>query len=300
MSRSEQARGGRSRLAGLVGSGIGPSRTPFMHEAEGAAQGFAYVYRRIDLDALGLGPADLGDILRWAERLGFDGLNVTHPCKQAVIAQLDDLSPAAEAIGAVNTVVLANGRRIGHNTDGTGFLEAFRRGLPDVARERVVQLGAGGAGAAVAWALLEGGVRELFLFDLDRGRADALAARMAGRFPNARVRLVEDLASTLAAADGLVNTTPVGMAAYPGSPVPPVLLRPGLWVAEIVYFPLETELLRAARAAGCRTLDGSGMAVFQAVEAFRLFTGCEPDIERMHRHFAAAAESHDTNRGEDR
>lgn len=285
MSRSEQGRNGRSRLAGLVGSGIGPSRTPFMHEAEGAAQGFAYVYRRIDLDTLGLGPADLGDILRWAERMGFDGLNVTHPCKQAVIAQLDDLSPAAEAIGAVNTVVLANGRRIGHNTDGTGFLEAFRRGLPDVARERVVQLGAGGAGAAVAWALLEAGVRELFLFDLDRGRADALAARMAGRFPTARLRLVEDLAGALATADGLVNTTPVGMLAHPGLPLPAELLRPELWVADIVYFPLETELLRTARALGCRTLDGGGMAVFQAVRAFALFTGVEPDPERMRRHF---------------
>ncbi|MCS6879660.1 MAG: shikimate dehydrogenase [Geminicoccaceae bacterium] len=287
----------RSRLAGLVGAGIGPSRTPFMHEAEGAASGFPYVYRRIDLEALGLGLADLPAILAWAERLGFDGLNVTHPCKQAIVAHLDELAPAAEAIGAVNTVVFANGRRIGHNTDGTGFLEAFRRGLPDVARDRVVLIGAGGGGAAVAWALLQARVRQLRLFDRDAERARALAARMAARFPDRGLLCVGDLASALADADGLVNATPVGMAAYPGSPVPFELLRPELWVADIVYFPLETELLRAARARGCRTLDGSGMAVFQAVEAFRLFTGREPDVARMFRHFEAAALATDPNRG---
>lgn len=280
----------RTRLAGLVGAAIGPSRTPYMHEAEGAAQGIPYVYRRIDLEALGLGVQDLPAILAWAERFGFDGLNITHPCKQAVIAHLHALAPAARAIGAVNTVVFAQGQRIGHNTDGTGFLEAFRRGLPEVACDRVVLIGAGGGGAAVAWALLEAGVRTLLLFDRDHKRAHELAARMQGMFPARTVRASAELETALCGADGLVNATPVGMAAYPGTPVPLALLRPELWVADIVYFPLETELLRAARARGCRTLDGSGMAVFQAVEAFRLFTGREPDVARMFRHFAAAAE----------
>jgi shikimate dehydrogenase len=110
---------------------------------------------------------------------------------------------------------------------------------------------------------------------------------LAARFGAGRAVVVGDLAAEVAAADGLVNCTPVGMAKLPGTPLPVALLRPALWVAEIVYFPLETELLRAARAIGCRTLDGGGMAVFQAVGAFRLFTGLEPDAARMQRHFAA-------------
>ena len=105
------------------------------------------------------------------------------------------------------------------------------------------------------------------------------------RYGEGRAAAGRDLGPALAEADGLVNTTPVGMAKFPGSPVPPDLLRPGLWVSEIIYFPIETELLRRARALGCRTLDGGGMAVFQAVRAFELFTGVKPDAERMRRHF---------------
>jgi shikimate dehydrogenase len=219
--------------------------------------------------------------------MGFSGLNITYPCKQAVVPLLDQLSPDARALGAVNTVVLKDGQRVGHNTDCSGFAESFRRGLPDVRRDRVVQLGAGGAGAAVAHALLAEGVGRLAISDTDTPRAEALAADLTARFGAGRAVAVGDLVVEVAAADGLVNCTPVGMAKLPGTPLPVALLRPALWVAEIVYFPLETELLRAARAIGCRTLDGGGMAVFQAVGAFRLFTGLEPDAARMQRHFAA-------------
>ena len=274
-------------LAGLIGSGIQASRTPAMQEREGAEQGLRLIYRLVDLDVLRLGPEALGDLLISAERMGFSGLNITYPCKQAVVPLLDQLSPDARALGAVNTVVLKDGQRIGHNTDCSGFAESFRRGLPDVRRDRVVQLGAGGAGAAVAHALLAEGVGRLAISDTDTPRAEALATDLAARFGAGRAVAVHDLAAEVAAADGLVNCTPVGMAKLPGTPLPVALLRPALWVAEIVYFPLETELLRAARAIGCRTLDGGGMAVFQAVGAFRLFTGLEPDAARMQRHFAA-------------
>ena len=148
-----------SVLVGLVGAGIQASRTPSLHEREGARQGLRYVYKLIDLEALGLDASALPDILTAAQRFGFAGLNITHPCKQAVIPLLDDLSPDAAALGAVNTVVLKDGRRVGHNTDWWGFAESFRRELPDVRRERVVQFGAGGAGAAVAHALLTLGSR---------------------------------------------------------------------------------------------------------------------------------------------
>ena len=272
-------------LAGLIGAGIQASRTPALHEHEGDAQGLRYLYQLIDLDQLRLDSTALPDLLQAAERMNYTGLNITFPCKQAVIPLLDELSPEARGIGAVNTVVLKDGKRVGHNTDCLGFAEGFRRGLTDAARERVVQMGAGGAGAAVAHALLSEGVRQLTIFDVDRERAESLANNLNQHFGASRAQAGADLPRALAQADGLVNTTPMGMAKLPGTPVPAELLRKQMWVAEIVYFPLETELLRDARALGCRTLDGGNMAVFQAVKAFELFSGVVPDAQRMLEHF---------------
>ncbi|MDH0293243.1 shikimate dehydrogenase [Pseudomonas sp. GD04087] len=277
----------RTVLAGLIGAGIQASRTPALHEREGDAQGFRYLYRLIDLDTLGVDPGALPDLLAAAERMGYTGLNITFPCKQAVIPLLHELSDEARGIGAVNTVVLRDGRRIGHNTDCLGFAEGFRRNLSDAPRERVVQLGAGGAGAAVAHALLSEGVAQLTIFEVDSARAQALVDNLNAHFGGQRARVGHDLASAVAEADGLVNTTPVGMAKLPGAPLPLELLHAGLWVAEIIYFPLETELLRHARSLGCRTLDGGNMAVFQAVKAFELFSGVEANAQRMLAHFAA-------------
>lgn len=276
----------RPVLLGLIGEGIGASLTPALHMEEGAAQGLRLLYQRIDLSALRLGPEALPELLLAAERMGFAGLNITHPCKQSVIPLLHGLSDEARALGAVNTVVLGGGRRVGHNTDCSGYAEAFRRRLGDAPRARVVQLGAGGAGAAVAHALLAEGTGELAVFDTDPRRAASVAEGLCRRFGPGRARVTEDLPAAVAAADGLVNCTPIGMAKHPGTPLNPALLHAGLWVSEVIYFPMETALLRAARALGCRTSDGGGMAVFQAVGAFRLFTGLEPDAARMQGHFA--------------
>ncbi|OLU27531.1 shikimate dehydrogenase [Pseudomonas sp. PA27(2017)] len=275
----------KSILAGLIGAGIQASRTPAMHEHEGDAQGIRYLYRLIDLDHLKLDISALPDLLSAAERMSFTGLNITFPCKQAIIPLLDELSDEARGIGAVNTVVFKGGKRIGHNTDCLGFSEGFKRGLGDVARRRVVQMGAGGAGAAVAHALLSEGVEQLSIFDVEPERAQALASNLNEHFGSPRAQAGGELSSAMAAADGLVNTTPMGMAKLPGMPVPKTLLRQELWVAEIVYFPLETELLREARAIGCRTLDGGNMAVFQAVKAFELFSDAQADAQRMLDHF---------------
>jgi shikimate dehydrogenase len=272
-------------LAGLIGAGIQASRTPALHEHEGDAQDLRYLYRLIDLDQLQLDSNALPELLLAAERMNYTGLNITFPCKQAIIPLLDELSPEARGIGAVNTVVLKDGKRIGHNTDCLGFAEGFRRGLQGVAVERVVQMGAGGAGAAVAHALLSEGVQQLSIFDVEISRAQSLADNLNQHFGSNRAVAGHDLALTLAEADGLVNTTPMGMKKLPGMPVPVELLRAELWVAEIVYVPLETELLRNARALGCRTLDGGNMAVFQAVKAFELFSGVVPDAQRMLAHF---------------
>lgn len=270
-------------LVGLIGSGIGPSLSPALHEREADRQGLRYLYRLIDIDMLGVGPEAVGDLVRAARDLGFDGLNITHPCKQLVIDHLDELAPQAAALGAVNTVVFEGGRAIGHNTDVTGFAASFARGLPDVSLERVVQLGAGGAGAAVAHAVLTLGAGQVTVVDAMPDRAADLAAGLNLHFGAGRARAAtpDALGELLGRADGVVHATPTGMAAHPGLPFPAELLHPGLWVAEVVYRPLETELLRTARALGCATLDGGGMAVFQAADAFRLFTGREPDAVRM-------------------
>lgn len=212
-------------LLGLIGTGIQASRTPPMHEHEGDAQGLRVLYQTIDLERLGLGPEALSELLTAAERMGFAGLNITHPCKQAVIPHLDALSPDAAALGAVNTVVLREGRRVGHNTDWWGFAESFRRNLPGAALGRVVQLGAGGAGAAVAHALLTLGVQDLAIADVDPTRAEQVAEGLCGRFGAGRARASTDLAADMAQADGLAHCTPTGMAAHSRRPRTGVRLR---------------------------------------------------------------------------
>lgn len=273
-------------LIGLIGAGITASRSPALHMREGAQQGLTYIYRLVDLKTLGLGVEALPEFVKAARWFGFTGLNITHPCKQAVIPHLDELSPDARVLGAVNTVVFEpDGRSVGHNTDWSGFAESFRRELDRAPRQHVVVFGAGGAGAAVAHALLTLGAGMLSIIDVNNARATHLAADLCGRFGAERAVAVADSARAVAAADGIVNATPVGMGSHPGMPIARELLRPDLWVADIVYFPIETELLRAGRELGCRTMAGGGMAVFQAAHAFRLFTGMEPDVERMSRYF---------------
>ncbi len=274
-----------SYLTGLIGAGIGPSLSPPLHHSEAARHGLRMLYRIIDIDELGAAPEDTGRLLAAARTLGFDGLNITHPCKQVVIEHLDELDPEAAALGAVNTVILREGRTVGYNTDSIGFARGFVRGLPDVTKTAAVQLGAGGAGSAVAHALLGEliGVGRLVIVDQQADRAEALAAALRRRFGEERATAgtAANLAAHLAEADGLVNTTPVGMAAHPGLPLADELVREDLWVAEVVYMPLETELLRLARKRGCRTVDGGAMLVYQAAEAFRLFTGLDPDVDAM-------------------
>jgi shikimate dehydrogenase len=288
-------------LVGLVGSGIGPSLSPALHMREARELGLRYRYVRLDLDALRLPPEAVGDLLRQARVAGFRGLNVTHPCKQLVIPHLDALDPAAEEIGAVNTVVFDDGGAVGHNTDWTGFRDGLVDGLPDARLDRVVLVGAGGAGAAAGHALLSIGAGTVDVLDVDAPRAARLAAALAGRFGDGRATGggMSDLAARARAADGLVHATPMGMSEHPGLPIPPTLLRPELWVAEIVYRPLDTELLRAARAAGCATLDGGRMAVHQAAESFRLFTGREADAVRMRKHLTEQVRG-ETGAGGDR
>jgi shikimate dehydrogenase len=284
--RAQAARvAGAQMLLGLIGAGIQRSLTPAMQEAEASAQGLKINYQLIDLDRTGEGVEALPALLRTARLLGFGGLNITFPCKQAVIPLLDELSEEARAMGAVNTVVVRGDRLVGHNTDGSGWCWGFERALPRADLSRVVLLGAGGAGSAIAHALLHIGCAQLIMMDRDTVRAKELASRLAAQYPRANIEGSSDATTALRGASGIVHATPTGMDKLPGMPIDAHLLPSQAWLSEIVYFPLETQLLKAARDKGLRTVDGGTMAVGQALDAFELFTGRRANSLRMDAHF---------------
>jgi shikimate dehydrogenase len=275
----------RRYRVGLIGVDLDLSLSRVLHEAEGTALGLDYVYDVFD-GSRNTEFADIGSTLHAARRAGYRGVNVTHPFKQAVVDYVDDLSADARVLGAVNTVVFDRGRSTGHNTDWSGFARSVESHLGSAPRRTVLQFGAGGAGVAVAHALLRGGVQRLVLFDVDETRAGAAADSLntAHHREAIVVGSLRDAERWAADADGIVNATPIGMPASPGSAVPERLLRPRVWVHDVVYMPLETELMAAARARGCLTVGGGSMLVFQAAEGFRLFTGLTPDVGRMLAH----------------
>lgn len=272
-------------LLGLIGAGIQRSLTPALQETEAAHQGLRLHYQLIDLDRTGATLQMLPTLVTAARVMGFAGLNITFPCKQAVIPLLDDLSDEARRMGAVNTVVVRENRLIGHNTDGSGWAWAFGRAMRRPDLSRVVLLGAGGAGSAIAHALLNLGADQLVVVDQVSDRARVLCADLQRLYGTSRVQAQDRIEVAMAGASGLIHATPTGMDKHPGMPLPPALLRPGLWVSEVVYVPLQTRLLEQARALGCATVDGGGMAVGQAIGAFELFTGRSADPVRMQAHF---------------
>jgi len=284
----------RQALIGLIGANIMKSLAPALHNDAFAAAGITGHYQLMDADQL---PGrTLEGLLAAAKTVGFLGVNITFPFKQAVMPLLDDLSPEARQTGAVNTVTIArDGRAVGYNTDRSGFRLNFEDGLGRASAEgkTAVLVGAGGAGSAVAFALMDLGLGTLIVHDMDSTRASALAADVNTHFGAGRCRVAERLVDEIAAADGVANATPIGMSGFPGNPVPPQALRATHWVADVIYSPIETELIRTAAAKGARVLTGGGMCVYQGVDAFRLFTGISPDVARMHRTFAAALEARD-------
>lgn len=271
-----------SFLVGLIGQGVSPSLTPSMHELEGSRHGMRYIYRTIEFAPEGDAQTHLRGLLQAARTFGFDGLNLTYPVKQLVLPLLDELSHSARTIGAVNTVVWDEGRLIGHNTDVSGFRSALIDALGDGPHGRVILVGAGGAGSAVAHSLAMQGVEHLTIVDVDLDRARSLAEivsavhrQSVGSAPLAA------LAELMPRADGMVNATPIGMAHHPYSPVDGELLRSTMWVCDIVYRPVDTTLLLSARERGCVTVSGLGMAMHQAAEAFEIFTGAVADRRAM-------------------
>jgi shikimate dehydrogenase len=263
-------------LTGLIGAPIARSASPAMHEQAAAALNLHCRYRLIEV--AGAGRDELRALLDDVRRLGFSGVNVTFPYKEAVLGLLDELSPAASAVGAVNAVVIRDGRLIGHNTDTTGFARAAAGLVADSGYGVVALIGAGGVGKAIAFALAGLGVAGIRIFDTDRAKADHLAARLCATDGVVVTDSVED---ALRGAAGLVNATPVGMLPSRDTPVSGALLHDGLWVADAVYSPLWTPLLIAATASNARVMTGRGLAIYQAADAFELFTGYAPSIIEM-------------------
>ncbi|MGY3497428.1 shikimate dehydrogenase [Bradyrhizobium sp. USDA 4502] len=268
-------------LTGLIGYPIAHSAAPAMHEAAAAALGVRVHYQLIEVN--GAGRDELRAMLDGIRRLGFAGVNVTFPYKEAVVELLDDLAPDARAIGAVNTIVVDRTRLVGHNTDATGFARAIAPLLASAPRGPIALIGAGGVGKAIAFALAGLGVGEIRIFDADAARAAQLAAQLRDRHA-VRAASVE---AAVDGATGVVNATPVGMLPSRDSPVPDGLLHPSMWVADAVYTPLWTPLLLAAKAKGAKVLTGRDLAIYAAADAFELFTTMMPSTDVMANAFDA-------------
>jgi shikimate dehydrogenase len=266
---------GKRFLTGLIGAPIAHSASPAMHEAAAAALGLHCHYQLIEV--AGAGREALRELLDGVRRLGFAGVNVTYPYKEAVAGLLDQLAPEAAAMGAVNAIVVRDGVLVGHNTDTTGFGRAAADLVAASKRGAVAVIGAGGVGKAIAFALQNLGVSEIRVFDADRARAAQLAALLRAQ----GVVVADSVEHALRGVAGLVNATPVGMLPNRDTPVPAALLHDGLWVADAVYSPLWTPLLIAAKARGARVMTGRALAIDQAADAFKLFTGIAPSAAVM-------------------
>ncbi len=273
---------GATTLLGIIGHPVSHSRSPQMHNAAFQALGMDWAYVPFDVD-----PDNIEYAVNGLRALGVRGFNVTIPHKQAVIPFLDALSPGAEAIGAVNTVVNENGRLTGHNTDGIGFVRSLhdaRRWNPKRSPGALI-MGAGGSARAVCDELLRVGVPALRIANRTANKAQQLAADLSAHHPHASVRALDwtplDQRAAINWAELIINTTSVGMKEGDGSPLDTNGISPGHIVADLIYAPPETPLLARCRAAGARTVNALGMLLYQGAEAFTLWTGKDAPIEVM-------------------
>ena len=280
-------------LVGLIGANIMKSLSPALHEDAFAAAGIIGHYHLMDFDQL---PGRrLDQLLAAVRQAGFAGVNVTFPVKQAILPLLDEVSADARQIGAVNTVKITESGTIGFNTDRSGFRRSCEEGLgrASVEGRAVALIGAGGAGRAVAFAVMDLGAATVIVHDTNAQQAASLVADVRSHFGATRCSVGSSSAGSMNDVAGVVNATPVGMLGNSNVPLPLTALRAEHWVADVIYTPMETRLIEAARAKGCRVLTGGGMCVHQAADAFRHFTGLEPDVDRMHRTFAQALATRD-------
>ena len=268
-----------TRLLGVIGHPIGHSLSPRMHNASFAATGLDYLYLPLDVrpEALPAAVAGLG-------ALGFRGFNVTMPHKEKILPLLDSVDDAARLSGAVNTVIVEGGRMLGTNTDGPGFLAACAEAGVGFAGARVLVVGAGGAAAAISAAVLGAGAGHVGLLNRSAWRAEDLRKRLARTYPEVEVSVYPtDEPERAARGTGVVvNATYLGMKDEDPPPLPPDCLTDGMAVCDAVYRRgAETQLVGLARERGLSTVTGERMLLYQGVQAQRLWTGEEPDVEAM-------------------
>jgi len=271
---------GKTRLVGIVGYPLGHTLSPAMHNAAFAALGLNNVYVPVEIR-----PEDFHSVVEDLARAGFLGFNVTMPYKEDVLTHLDDVASYAQIAGAVNTVQCVDGRLVGYNTDGRGFIAAIEQDAGfEVKGSSAVVFGAGGAACAAVLSLALAGAAAISIVNRDVERAERLAERVRQRFSSCDLRAMspsEALAEAMSQATLLVNATPVGMKASPGTPLDPALVSAEHLVVDMVYDPLETEFLAAARKKGARTMNGLGMLVYQAASAFEIWTEREAPVDVM-------------------
>ncbi len=271
---------GRTRLLGVIGHPVEHSLSPRMHNASFASEGVDYAYVAMDVR-----PECLSEAVRGLAALGFVGFNVTMPHKEALLRLVDELGEAARLAGAVNTVVVGEGGSLrGLNTDGSGFVEACEEEGVSFSGRRVLILGAGGAAAAIAVAVLAEGASRLCVVNRTEGRAKELCARLSVVAGGAEVqpRQFSELGEAAAAADVLINATYLGMRKEDPLPFPNWSITADKLVCDAVYLRgEETALIRLARTAGSRAVSGARMLLYQGVQAQRVWTGREPNVEVM-------------------
>ena len=277
---------GTTTLLGLIGTPVEHSKSPAMYNHCFQKFGLDWAYLAFDIPQ-----EKAGDAVQAIRTLGMRGANVTMPCKNAVIPYLDKLTPAAEAIQAVNTIVNENGTLVGHNTDGCGYTQNLRRSGVEVKGKRIVLLGGGGAASAIAIQAALEGAAEIAVFNLKDAfwpRVEKGLQAIAKAAPGCAITLNdlqdrEALHQAILRCDILSNATRVGMAPYEDQSNITDLswFRPDLIVTDVVYAPPQTRMLREAQAAGCLTRDGLGMLLCQGAEAFRLYSGMEMPVEEI-------------------
>jgi len=266
---------GRTCIVGIFGDPVEHSLSPAMHNAAFDALGLDWCY--VPFHVL---PDGLPEAVRSIRALGLRGVNITVPHKEAVLSLVDTLSPAAEAIGAVNTIVNEDGRLAGHNTDGFGFIRSLEARGISLPGTNACVLGAGGAARAVCHSLLEAGLDSLSIVNRTLAKGEALARDLTSRHPGAVIRAESGL-SSLSGFRLVVNTTLLGLHASDPLPLDPALLHPDLDICDLIYTSGGTPLLRVAAERGCRVTDGAGMLLWQGWQAFRLWTGQEPPVHAM-------------------
>lgn len=270
------------KIVGIIGYPLGHSISPAMHNAAFKNLGLDYEYVPFELT-----PGDLAEAVNGFRALHFAGFNVTIPHKEAIIPLLDEVTKLARIIGAVNTVVNQEGKLIGYNTDGAGFIDSLKEDANlDPKEKAAVVLGAGGGSRAVSIMLAEAGAKSIALADVREEKAKDLSEYIDSYFKitchSVKVNS-QELQKAVDSADLLVNATPIGM--HPKTDQSPlaenIKLPKGLLVYDLVYNPAETKLLKTAKASGCKTCGGLGMLVRQGASAFTLLTGKEAPVSVM-------------------